>query len=203
LIRRLSAAGTVRLIEITSEIRVTSFWATVLVESESGLNSYGAGIAEASGWAAHPDPEVAANMALLEASQTLLMPVMGGREDLTVYARSLGRHERTRALTRAGILWPRQVAPETKPFKAVEGLRTRDALHDLRWTCERLRRAAFKHVLVSDFSLPEISPARVVRAVIPGIETINPFRTGPRARLRMLEDLVNSDSPLLASDEMR
>jgi len=120
-----------------------------------------------------------------------------------VYARSLGRHERTRALTRAGILWPRQVAPETKPFKAVEGLRTRDALHDLRWTCERLRRAAFEHVLVSDFSLPEISPARVVRAVIPGIETINPFRTGPRARLRMLEDLVNSDSPLLASDEMR
>ena len=54
----------------------------------------------------------------------------------------------------------------------------------------RLVDAGFPRVLMVDYSRREIGPARVVRCVIPGTETINPFYTGPRARRAILADLL-------------
>ena len=46
------------------------------------------------------------------------------------------------------------------------------------------------HLIVVDMTVEEIAPARAVRVIIPGLETINPFYSGNRARATMLRDLL-------------
>jgi ribosomal protein S12 methylthiotransferase accessory factor len=190
LIQKLQRAGTVRLLDVTSEVRIPTFHAAVVIDDTSNLGTYAAGRYLADGSAAYPDAEVAANMAFLEASQSMVMPIAGAREDLTLFSRSLGRHERTRATTRAGWRLFRRPETETKPMSAVRGLRSRDVLEDVTWSLDRLCEAGVEHVLAIDYSLPQIRPARVVRVLIPGLETLATTRTGPRARARMISDLL-------------
>ena len=58
------------------------------------------------------------------------------------------------------------------------------------WCLDRLRAAGIEHVIALDLTTPAIAPAHVVRVIIPGLETNNPFYTGPRARLTLLRGLV-------------
>lgn len=60
----------------------------------------------------------------------------------------------------------------------------------MEWLLARLLAAGCDPVLVADYTLPEIAPARVVRVIVPGLETLNPFRTGARARRALLADLL-------------
>jgi ribosomal protein S12 methylthiotransferase accessory factor len=82
------------------------------------------------------------------------------------------------------------VDAETKPFGAVRGFVSRDARTDLEWIFDRLEAAGCERLLVADYTVPEIRPARVVRAIVPGLETINPFFVGLRARSALLADLL-------------
>lgn len=177
LIAKIRKAGhRVNILEITSEIRVPTMWAAI-----DGT--------WATGFGAHPDPEVAINQAVLEAAQAVFTAVAGAREDLTLRSRSLGRHERTRAATRAGRLLFAASDPPSRPF-AASGFESADALLDLRWVAARLRDAGFERLLVVDYSQESIRPARVVRAILPGVETPSPFHAGPRARAALLRDLL-------------
>jgi ribosomal protein S12 methylthiotransferase accessory factor len=72
----------------------------------------------------------------------------------------------------------------------IVGLASNDVYHDLRWALDRLRAAGVPHVPVLDLTVPGIAPAHVVRVVVPGLESNNPFFTGPRARLVLLRDLL-------------
>jgi ribosomal protein S12 methylthiotransferase accessory factor len=76
------------------------------------------------------------------------------------------------------------------PVADLGGVCRSDVLDDLVWCLERLHFAGIQHVLVCDLSRSEIAPVRVVRIIIPGLETNNPFFTGPRARLALLRDLL-------------
>jgi ribosomal protein S12 methylthiotransferase accessory factor len=193
LVRKVMAAGEqLRLLDITSEIGVPTFWANILVGGEPArMRHFGLAYRPCLGFATHPDPEVALNMALLEASQTLITNVAGAREDLAIKARSLGRHERTRATSRVGLAWMRDKRdPPLRPFSAVRGFVSRDARADVRWLLERLRAAGVHRLPVVDYTLPELGPARVVRVIAPGLETINPFHTGLRARRALVRDLL-------------
>ena len=80
----------VRVLEITSEVRIPTFVATITRD-----------LRRADGYGTHPDPNVAVEMALLEAAQTIASATAGGREDLSIRARSLGRHERPRPVSPA------------------------------------------------------------------------------------------------------
>ncbi len=82
--------------------------------------------------------------------------------------------------------------PDARVVKVSDltGAHTDDVLDDLNWCLGRLLEAGIDRVLVCDLSRSEIAPARVVRVIIPGIETNNPFYTGPRARLTLLRDLL-------------
>ena len=91
----------VRILDITSEIAVPTFYTRVfddLFKSDRSMS--------ADGFACHPDPEVAVTMALLESAQTRGGYIAGGREDYSLHARSLGRHERPRtAVPKSQIFW--------------------------------------------------------------------------------------------------
>jgi ribosomal protein S12 methylthiotransferase accessory factor len=166
---------------ITSEVRVPTCAARIKREGRWWM-----------GWAAHPNPDVAAHMALLEACQSVLVAIAAGREDLVVQARSLGRHERSHPIrAEAQMFWDSPSAP-TCSAAEMGGIITKDIATEFAWVRERLLDAGVEHLLAVSLSREEISPARVARVVVPGLETTNPFYCGPRARLALLSDfLVN------------
>jgi ribosomal protein S12 methylthiotransferase accessory factor len=142
------------------------------------------------GFAAHPDPEVAVTMALLEAAQTKAGFIAGGREDYSLQARSLGRHERPRtAMPAAQAFWFGNDRP-TQAFDRTPGYVTGDILDELRWMVGEVEAAGFGHVLLVDLTIDKIAPAYAVRAVIPGSETTNPLCTGDRGRVTCIRDLL-------------
>ncbi|MFD5323587.1 YcaO-like family protein [Streptomyces sp. NPDC127092] len=121
--QRLRRAGhLVRVLDITSDVRVPTFMATVW-----------RGVDRAEGYGTHPDPGAAVEMALLEAAQSIACSVAGGREDLTIKARSLGRHERPRPVAHEDAwFW---LDPDVVTAPLPRGLTSDDVLDDLRWTC--------------------------------------------------------------------
>jgi ribosomal protein S12 methylthiotransferase accessory factor len=168
-----------RVLDITSEVGIPTF-AAALVREGRIANGYGA----------HSDPATAVEMALLEAAQTIASAVAGGREDLSVHARSLGRHERPRPVdANSAWFW---MDPDVRRIELddVSGACSGDVLDDLMWCIARLSDAGISQVLACDLSHAEIAPIKVARVIIPGLETNNPFYTGPRARLTLLRDLV-------------
>src|SRR5581483_4914431 len=120
------AGCTVSLWDVTSEVRVPAVYVRLIKDQEL-----------ARGWACHPDPAVAVQMALLEAAQTVIAGVAAGREDLTIKARSLGRHERSNPLRgRAQSFWQDDDAP-TVALSSLGGLVSNDAAAELDWIADR------------------------------------------------------------------
>lgn len=169
--------------DITCGIRVPVLHARLFVESDGDW-------VDSSGWGAHPNPEVAARMAVLEAAQSWISVIAGGREDLTLKARSLGRHERPRpyrAPPFAVFEDPDKLLIDTEQ---VGGVISNDAYDEVLWLLQRLHEAGVDHVLAVDLSVPEIAPARACRVVIPGLDTTNPYHISDRGRMALLHDLL-------------
>lgn len=180
-----NAGMCVRMVDITSEVAVPTFFARIYDDPYTAGSSM-----SADGFACHPDPEVALTMALLEAAQTRGGFIAGGREDYSLQARSLGRHERPRtAASDSQTYWYGNDRP-LKRFDPESGFRSRDILDELAWMVRQVRRAGVQYFLVADFGLPEIQPACAVRVLLPGLETTNPMFTGRRARATLLRDLL-------------
>lgn len=173
------SASTVRVLDITSDVEIPTFMATVIRDLQ-----------KADGYGTHPDPNTAIEMALLEAAQTIASSVAGGREDLSIKARSLGRHERPRPVSESDAWFWMDPDIVYKPLHEVRGFVSNDVYQEIRWCLEQIRIAGIEHVVAVNLTTPEIAPAEVVRIIIPGLETNNPFFTGPRARLVLLRDLL-------------
>jgi ribosomal protein S12 methylthiotransferase accessory factor len=175
----------VRILDMTSEIAVPTFCARIFddpFESDSSMSS--------DGFACHPNPEVAVTMALLEAAQTKVGVIAGGREDYSLQARSLGRHERPRTMVpQSQVFWFCNDRP-VRPLQETPGFVTRDILEELEWIVDRIAEAGFSQILVVDYTMDRIRPAYVVRVTIPGLEATNPLFTGARARATMIRDLL-------------
>jgi ribosomal protein S12 methylthiotransferase accessory factor len=197
LVDKISAAGyRLKAQEIRSEIEVPTFAATILMHDPQHNGAlFGDEWRRAGGWAAHPDPETALTMAILEASQTVMSHIAGAREDLTLHARSLGRHERSDSRRAAAFAAEFDEDLEQLDFARITGFTSDDAGADVRWLISQLRAAGCDHVLAMDYSMETIAPVRVVRVVVPGLETINAFHTGLRARRALIADLLTGRVP--------
>jgi len=186
LAEKFTAAGmVVRILDITSEIAAPTFFARVF---DDPFEAYASMTADGS--ACHPDPEVAITMALLEAGQTKAGVIAGGREDYSLQARSLGRHERPRTMTPASQVFWFCNDPPMRAFPEAAGLRARDIRDELEWLVEQVRAAGLPRMLLADCTVERIAPAHAVRVVIPGVETTNPLHTGLRARATLIRDLL-------------
>jgi ribosomal protein S12 methylthiotransferase accessory factor len=173
------------LLDITSEVRVPTVMATLIAERAGAPYL-------CQGWGCHPDPHLAVRRAVLEACQTLAVSTAGGREDLTLRARSLGRHERPRPLRGNEAAWWRDPDRETIDVDEIAEMEGRSVglSEGLALVLRRVRAAGLDSVITVDLSQPETRPAHAVRIVIPGLEAINPFHTGRRGRMALLEDLL-------------
>jgi ribosomal protein S12 methylthiotransferase accessory factor len=179
------AGMSVRILDMTADISVPTFYARVFDDPIAGAAS-----TSSDGFACHPDPEVALTMALLEAAQTKAGFIAGGREDFSLQARSLGRHERPRtAMDTSLVFWFSNDRP-VRSFGNTAGFRSFDIRDELEWIVDRVADAGYPHVLIADFTTARIKPAHAVRVIIPGSETTNPLSTGPRGRATCIRDLL-------------
>jgi len=193
-----TAGMEVRILDITSDIQVPTFYARVFddpFDTEGSMTS--------DGFACHADPEVAVTMALLEAAQTKAGVIAGGREDYSLQARSLGRHERPRTLlARSQVYWFSNDRPSRR-LDDTTGFVSHDILEELEWIVDRVASAGFEHLLLRDLTMPRIRPAYAVRVVNPGMETTNPLCTGDRARATLIRDLLPQPRALVGDDSRR
>ncbi|MFC4006941.1 YcaO-like family protein [Nonomuraea purpurea] len=175
----------VRVLDMTADIAVPTFYARIFEDPFAGAAS-----TSSDGFACHPDPEAAVTMALLEAAQTKAGFVAGSREDFSLQARSLGRHERPRTgIPASQVFWFGDDRP-VRPFDQSVGFVSGDVLEELEWIVDRVEEAGYRHVLVADYTMARIRPAHAVRAIIPGSETTNPLCTGARGRATCIRDLL-------------
>ena len=177
----------VRVLDTTCEVKVPTF----AVRMVRPRRPHGLDAEYCVGSCTHPNPEVAINRALLEAVQTRIGRVSGGREDMGLRARSLGRHERPRPISRGDAYWIRPYVPK-KPFAQISGHGTMSVTEDLAFVVERVTAAGFDSVLWADLTRPEAAEAKVVRVLVPGMEDTNPFHTGLRGRARIVGDLLHN-----------
>jgi ribosomal protein S12 methylthiotransferase accessory factor len=172
-----------QILDITCEVRVPSFIAWLQAD-ESDAAGY------AAGYACHPDPTVAVEMALLEAAQTVAGNAAGAREDLTIKARSLGRHERPQPHGAAFRTLSGNDQHPRKSFGDVNGFISNSVLEEVEWVLGCLTAAGVEHVLALELTVPEVRPAFIWRVIIPGLESVNPFHVGSRARVHGMAYLL-------------
>jgi ribosomal protein S12 methylthiotransferase accessory factor len=190
IVQKYHRAGiSVRILDITSDIAVPTFFTRIFDDLFEGGHSV-----SADGFACHPNPEVAVTMALLESAQTRGGYIAGGREDFSLRARSLGRHERPRtAVPRSQTFWFSNDRP-VRPLGETKAFVCRDILDELEWMVDQVTAAGFPMFLIANYTIPRIHPAHAVRVLIPGLETTNPLFTGRRARATVLRDILPSVS---------
>ena len=175
----------VRILDITSDIAVPTFYARVFDDPFAAEASM-----TADGFACHPDPEVAVTMALLEAAQTKAGVIAGGREDYSLQVRSLGRHERPRTMVpQSQVFWFSNDRP-MRELGETTGFVSEDILEELEWMVDRVQEAGVSQFLVVDYTMVRIRPAFAVRVLIPGLEATNPLYTGARARATIIRDML-------------
>lgn len=175
----------VRIMDITSDIRVPTFAIDMSVRRSSRLEL---DRLSSQGFCTHPNSEIAINRAILEAVQCLLTALSGAREDMTINVQSLGRHERPRPLAIGSSYWMRPWVPK-RPFSANPGVVSSSARDDVAFMVNALVAASYDRVLFRDLSNDKIRPAAAARVLVPGSEDVNPLHTGARARAATLRDL--------------
>lgn len=75
-------------------------------------------------------------------------------------------------------------------FTELDGLVANDCYTEFKWVRERLMAAGVKHFIAVDLTREEMKPARAVRVILPGLETNNPYYSGPRARVALISEMV-------------
>lgn len=182
---------TIRVLDITSDIRIPTFIAEISSVRGSRLQVERL----AQGMCAHPSAENAINRAILEAVQCVLTSVAGAREDMTLNVQSLGRHERPRPNARATAAWIRPWIAK-RPFRVNPGVVHGSGRDDVRAMVAALVAASYSRVLYRDLSFEETAPGAAVRVLVPGTEDVNPLHTGRRARAAAIRDLLRRFEPV-------
>ena len=181
ILEQIGQFGAVSAWNITSEIGVPTLLARIVIEGKTAIGS-----------ATHPNRDVATEMAVLEACQSVAGSIAGGREDLALQVRSLGRHERPRPLRPIAQMYWQDRDVRRVSSSNLGGVQLDDIYEEFKWIRERLLEAGVKHLIAVDLTQPDILPVRVVRVILPGLETNNPFRLGPRGRVALISDFVHT-----------
>jgi ribosomal protein S12 methylthiotransferase accessory factor len=168
---RCDAAGvTVIVREITSDIGVPVFEATLIDERPGSLPPP----PPIRGFGCHLESAIAVLRAITEAAQGRLTVIAGSRDDL-------GRECERDPFAAAG---PRQLGEDALPrIVGLADLSTPTIEGDIASVLARLRARGFDEVVAVDLS-PSDGPAGVARVVVPGLEAVpesRHYRPGPRA----------------------
>jgi YcaO-like protein with predicted kinase domain len=176
LLQHLERAGlSVVAYDVTSDIGVATVCCRI-VEREVG---HGGMAHVPQGSAADPLPERAFRRALLEAVQTRLTFISGGRDDIspTQYRAAERNRERAFWLSCSQLHEPRRMLSELPTGPSGSNDET------IAWICGNLSHAGIEQPVIVDLSDPEIGVC-IVRVVVPGLEAPPHPAHRPGARIR-------------------
>jgi ribosomal protein S12 methylthiotransferase accessory factor len=164
--------------EITSELGVPAFFASVCDESITGHPMAHCGLG------AHPNAEVALRRALLEVAQSRCVDIQAVREDILPPG-AVGEHftphtRRVDVINRQS--WCFGSSTTRRKLRDVPSHRFATIAEDLEFLLERFAACGLEEIIVVDFT-PGVKTHSVVRMIVPGIENwaLDHGRLGQRA----------------------
>lgn len=164
--------------DITSELGVPSFFASVCDESISGYPMAHCGLG------AHPNAEVAVRRALLELAQSRCVDIQAVREDITLPGTTDHRFaphtRRINSINRQS--WYHGRSKHLRKFRDIPSYLFPTIEEDLEFLLQRFAACGLDQVIVVDFT-PDETAYSVVRVIVPGIENwaVDHGRFGKRA----------------------
>jgi ribosomal protein S12 methylthiotransferase accessory factor len=178
-VEKFHAAGlTVDLKNVTSETGIATVLAVVSEDVAPTFSQSHMGLG------AHPDAEVAVCRALTEVAQSRVVDINAVREDITLPGEKVQKYffhvKRSGAVNKDA--WAFKRSESTIRMRDLPNHPSVDVMEDTRLMLERLRARGMNQAIAVDLSAPEI-PAKVVRVIVPGIESwiIDRSKLGPRA----------------------
>lgn len=136
------------------------------------------------GLGTHPDAEVAVCRALTEVAQSRVVDINAMREDITLPGEKVEKWffhvKRSGAMNKEA--WTFKPSEKTIGMGDLPTYETTDVVDDTRLMLDGLRKRGMDQAIVVDLSPPGM-PAKVVRVIVPGIESwvIDRSKLGPRA----------------------
>ena len=165
--------------DITSELGIPAFFASVCDESISGYPMAHCGLG------AHPNAEVAVRRALLELAQSRCVDIQAVREDIqppgtVVTGRFTPHTRRIDVINREN--WCFGSSKRLCKFEEIRSYPFPTLEEDLEFLLERFKGRGLNEIIVIDFT-PGTIGYSVVRVIVPGIENwaLDHGRLGPRA----------------------
>jgi ribosomal protein S12 methylthiotransferase accessory factor len=165
--------------EVTSDVGLAAFYATILDASPSAWRP----LPPTSGAGCHPCREIALVRALTEAAQARLTVIAGARDDLSLAVYRNGRDHDRLGETVAMM----EATGPARTWRDVPTYAGATVADDVAWELDRLRSVGIDEVAAVDLTLPEFG-IPVARVVIPGLEGVCDapgFTPGERLRARL------------------
>jgi ribosomal protein S12 methylthiotransferase accessory factor len=156
----------VRLIDITSDLGIPSFFAAT-AEDLGPNTSQGHG-----GFGTHPDAEVAIMRAITECAQGRAVDIQAMREDITLPGTDVPKYQFhvRRSSTLDKTAWAWRPVNRVVDVPDVPSYPSDDVVTDIRFMLDRLRACGVPRAIVFDLSPPQI-PVSVVRLIVPHLES--------------------------------
>lgn len=164
--------------DITSELGIPSFFASVCEESITGHPMAHCGLGT------HPNAQVAVRRALLEVAQSRCVDIQAVREDIlppgTVIGRFAPHTRRIDVINRNS--WCFGSSKHLRKFKEISSYPFATLDEDLEFLLRRFKACGLDQIIVVDFT-PDETQYSVVRVIVPGIENwaLDHGRLGRRA----------------------
>jgi ribosomal protein S12 methylthiotransferase accessory factor len=164
--------------DITAELGIPSFFATVCDESIGGFPMAHCGLG------AHPNSEVAVRRALLELAQSRCVDIQAVREDIappgTAHHRFAPHTRRIDSINRES--WYHASSKQLRRFSDIPSYPFQTIEEDLEFLLKRFTARGLSQIIVVDLT-PEETAYSVVRVIVPGIENwaLDHGRFGHRA----------------------
>lgn len=179
----------VELKDITSETGIPSVLAVVVEDLGPTFSHLHQGIGT------HPDAGVAAMRAITEVAQSRVVDIQAMREDIALpdeEVQNWALHVKRSAAFNPKA-WAYRPSNHRRSFAQMASHPSDDIMADLTLMLDRLRAQGMTRAVVVDLSPPDV-PAKVVRVVVPGIESwaIDRSRLGWRATRRWAQALESA-----------
>ena len=136
------------------------------------------------GYGTHPDTRVALMRAITELSQTRAVNIQGSRDDLKKirYTENDQIHKRKWQFMRAKSRRSRK--DSTAIFSEIRSYIIDDLLDEIKFILDRLKKSGLKRAIIVNLTDPNVG-IPVVRAIVPGLETLEVARLYTNTELLM------------------
>jgi ribosomal protein S12 methylthiotransferase accessory factor len=131
------------------------------------------------GYGTHPDARIALMRAITELSQTRALNIQGSRDDLKKI-----RYRENDQIHRRKWQFMKATSHSPKNFSEIRSYLYDDLLDEIKFILNRLKKSGLKRAIIVNLTNPKVG-IPVVRAIVPGLETLEVARLYTNSELLM------------------